>query len=50
MTDDERAALTTRLTDLQRKLAAREGRNGGGYAANIEALKAEIASLEGLLA
>lgn len=39
-----RDQTSTRLTDLRRKLKARE--STPGYAANVEALRAEIARLE----
>lgn len=42
MTRDE---LEAERTDLQRKLKARE-RAGGGYAANIAAIKTRLAEIE----
>lgn len=48
MTDAERHALITERSDIERKLTKREGQ--GGYAANVQAIKARLAEIDALIA
>lgn len=48
MSPDQRAALQSELTDLQRKASKR--RDQAGYAANVKAIEARIVAVQAELA